>query len=231
MLGHAGFLEDAWQLGSAEYARALTDHSPLAIGFLAGFLALISVHQGRCRAAERFAGEALIAFRQIGFPLMERNALVGVAYARALQGNPDGAHRALVELDGLGVPASDINGPMVFQARAWTAMAEGDIPEATNLLRQGVELARWSSARALESWLLHDFVRLGRAPSVLERLQELTRFVEGPFCLARAEHALAAARKNPAALETVSRAFQDIGSRLSCSRGGGGSRITVAAEG
>ena len=62
VLGHAGFLEDAWQLGSAEYARALTDHSPLAIGFLAGFLALISVHQGRCRAAERFAGEALIVF-------------------------------------------------------------------------------------------------------------------------------------------------------------------------
>jgi DNA-binding CsgD family transcriptional regulator len=214
VLGHAGFLDDAWQLGSAEYAQALSDHSPLAIGFFSVFLALISVYQGRCRTAERFASESLIAFRQVGFPFMERNALMVVALARAMQGATDGAQLALAELDGLGVPPTDHNGPMVLQARAWTAMATGDTAGAAQLLQQGVELARWSGACALESWVLHDFVRLGNAPSVVERLQELSRVVEGPFCAARARHALAVERKDPAGLEASSWAFEEIGSNL-----------------
>jgi DNA-binding CsgD family transcriptional regulator/type II secretory pathway predicted ATPase ExeA len=213
-LAHAGQLSAAWDLGSRHYAQGVSDHSPLAIGFVAVALAVVAFYQGRVQTAERFSRESVAVFRKIGFPLMVRLGLMMLAYALAMQGRAEDARTALAELDALDLPPTDHNGPMVLQARAWTEVAAGDRVRAMELLQEAVEMARWSGAKALESSALHDLARLGETAAVAEPLLHLCSAVEGPFAPARAAHAAALGAQDPTGLEGAASTFQEIGALL-----------------
>ncbi|MEX2553494.1 MAG: helix-turn-helix transcriptional regulator, partial [Actinomycetota bacterium] len=209
-----GYLSEGEELARAQYAQALSDHSPLTTGFFSLFLGLHAGLQGRCQTTARWGSEGLATFQKIEIPFMQRNALASLALGKAIQGSVDEARRALERLDSLRVAPSDLGGPLVLQARAWTEVAAGDTLRAIELLDEAVELARWSGAKAYESWALHDLARLGRAAEVVQPLQELSRVVEGPFNPARAFHAAALVSGDAAGLEDASKAFEEIGALL-----------------
>jgi DNA-binding CsgD family transcriptional regulator len=214
VLAHAGYLDRAWDLAQAGYAKALAEHSSLATGFFSIFLAVTALFQGRMATARRLASETHLTFVKVGFPFMERNALMCRAVAEVGMGMTALARTTLDELDRLGVPGSDHSGPMLLQARAWIEVHHGNRGRAFEILGQAVDLACWSGAKALESGALHDFVRLGRAADVVDALEELSRVVEGPFAPARARHARSAAAEDAPGLELASLDFEKIGAKL-----------------
>jgi DNA-binding CsgD family transcriptional regulator len=136
------------------------------------------------------------------------------AHALALLGKTARARAVLSEIDGLGVPAADLLGPEILQARAWTEVADRDLVAARQVLDEAVAMARWSGAYALESGALHDLARLGRAEEVAARLGELTGMVDGDLAVARAHHTSALAVSDATGLDEASLAFEAFGAVL-----------------
>jgi hypothetical protein len=98
-----------WLQGSVE--------APSFFSFFLGWLALA---EGRVLTAAHLAGESAGAFRDMAWPLWVRNALAIRAHALALRHDVETARTVLCDLDALGVPPSEISGPEVPRARAWT---------------------------------------------------------------------------------------------------------------
>ena len=213
-LVNAGYLTEARALAGREYAKAVEEGCIEAQSFFALFLARGALNEGRVLTAAHIAGESAAAFRELSWPLWVRNALMTRAHALALRGEADTARSVLCELDALRVPASELNGPEVPRARAWTEVAGGDVGEGRVRLHEAIAMARSSGAYALESGAVHDLARLGRATEAVPRLRELSQIVEGPLAPARAAHAAALASQDALALETTSAAFQDCGALL-----------------
>ncbi|HEX2178768.1 MAG TPA: LuxR C-terminal-related transcriptional regulator [Actinomycetota bacterium] len=210
----AGYLPEGQELSKAQYAAALRENSPLGIGFFAIDLAISALISGRCRTAVRWSNEAQATFQRIGFPFMERNSLTILSLGQAMQGLVDETRGTLAQLDALGVPVSDHSGPLLLLARGWTEVAANNRRRAIELMNEGLDLARWSGAKAFESWILHDLARLGRASEVAPRLEGLCAEVEGPLAPARARHAAALAARDPGGLEQASQTFEGIGAML-----------------
>lgn len=210
-LFEAGYWTEAWDLATAEYEKAVSARSLDSQGFLALPLAFIPLAQGRPATAERFAGEAVGVFRQIGWGFMERMSLIGLVLARALQGKAGEAEVTLKELDALGIPETDLWGPRLLQARAWVQAAGGNLPGARELLWQADEMARAGGAFVLSCSALHDLARLGKAAEVAGPLVEQQRRVEGPLAPVQASYAAALASGDPAGLEEVSQSWEELG--------------------
>jgi DNA-binding CsgD family transcriptional regulator len=66
----------------------------------------------------------------------------------------------------------------------------------------------------MEAALLHDVVRFGEADAVARRLTSLAHHMDGDLIAVRAEHARAAARKDPDGLARVAEDFDRLGSPL-----------------
>jgi len=211
---YAGFLAEAWRLGNDRYAKAVADHNPMSMAFIAIFQCMTATYQGRPQTGLRFGVEAITVLRRLGFPMMERIALGTIVLAQAVIGRVDEARASLAEIDDLKVPPTDHAGSLLLQARAWVEVAANDIPRALEFLGEAAGLARWSGAKALESFALHDLARLGRAAAVADPLAGLCADVQGPFAPARAAHALALAGSDPRGLEEASKRFEQIGAML-----------------
>lgn len=210
----AGYLTEGQELSSAQYAAALKENSPLAIGFFSLDLGIWALMSGRCRTAVRWGSEAQSTFQRIGFPFMERTSLIILSLGQAMQGLVDPTRATLTQLDALGVQVTDHSGPLLLLARGWTEVLANNRPGGIELMNEGLELARWSGARVFESWILHDLARLGRAAEVAPLLKGLCDELEGPLAPARALHAAALAHRDPAGLEQASHLFKGIGAIL-----------------
>jgi DNA-binding CsgD family transcriptional regulator len=207
----AGRVPDAVALARTEYEKAVAEGSIEAQSFFSFELAHALLSEGRVATAERIAAESAGAFRELRWSLWVRNALAARAHALALLGHASEARGVLSELDGLGVPPSELLGPEVLQARAWTEVAAGELGAARLRLEEGAAMAKWSGAYALESAALHDLARLGRAEETASRLRDLTGVVEGELAPARAHHASALAAQDAARLDAASVAFERCG--------------------
>jgi ATP/maltotriose-dependent transcriptional regulator MalT len=210
----AGKLDEARALGQLEYDKAVEEGSLEAQSFFSLELASGILVEGRAATAARIAGESAGAFRELGWQLWVRNALMVRAHALALLGQPEQARAVLAELDELGVPETELLGPEVLQARAWTEVAVGNVAAGLARLEDAVAMAQWAGAYALESAALHDMARLGRAAEVAARLHELSEVVEGVLAPARADYAIALAGRDAVGLETTSQAFEECGADL-----------------
>jgi DNA-binding CsgD family transcriptional regulator len=210
----AGAIPEAVALARTEYEKAVTEGSIEAQSFFSFELAHALLCEGRVATAERIAAESAGAFRQLRWNLWVRNALAARAHALALLCDVSAARAVLAELDALSVPPSELLGPEVLQARAWTEVAAEDLGSARMQLEEAAAMAKWSGAYALESAALHDLARLGRAEQTAPRLRELTRLVEGDLAPARAEHAAALAAQDAAVLDAASASFERCGSVL-----------------
>ncbi len=211
---YAGYLKESVEIAAAQYALAVSEHSPMALGFFAFNLGVVATFQGKSETALRWGHESSAMFQKIGFPFLERNALSVVVAGHALRGDPAEARRTLAHLDALGVPAGDHGGSQILIARAWTEVAAGEKVRAIELLYEALALARWSGAGQLESWALHDLARLGKAAEVAPVLRNLCATVEGPFTPARAAHAEALAARDETGLEKSSESFEEMGCYL-----------------
>ncbi|MDT7596045.1 MAG: hypothetical protein QOJ06_1591 [Pseudonocardiales bacterium] len=162
----------------------------------------------------RLAGESAGAFREMAWPLWVRNALAIRAHALALRHDVETARTVLCDLDALGVPPSEISGPEVPRARAWTDVAGGDVAQGCIHLHEAAAMAHECGAFTLESAAVHDLARLGHAATATPRLRELAAIVEGPLAPGRAAHAAALASEDAPALESSSAAFDECGAVL-----------------
>ena len=130
-------------------------------------------------------------------------ALVGVAQARLLLGDVAGAAPALEEADAAGDSPVATSWATRERTRAWLLAGRGDLPGARALLVEVLSALRDDGVWIMEAAVLHDLVRFGDPGIAVDRLTELSGFIEGPVCQVRAAHARAAAAGDVRALDEV----------------------------
>jgi DNA-binding CsgD family transcriptional regulator len=140
--------------------------------------------------------------------------MIGLVLALALSGDATAAAAALVELDALDLPPTLFKPIELIQARAWTAVAGGDLGRGHRLLEEAVAQAERSGDLVGEAASLHGLARLGRARDVVGRLEVLAAEIEGQLASTRAAHARAIAGEDPQGLEEASALFDSIGADL-----------------
>ena len=151
----AGRLIEGEQLARLEYQKTIIDGSDEMRGTLCMDVARALLGRGHVLEASRFAHESAALFRGSNPPHLSRAALTMLATALGMAGNPDAA-QAINELDALGVPATDVLGAEVLQARAWSCVAGGNLPAARDLLEDAAAMANNNGDQALEAGALHD---------------------------------------------------------------------------
>jgi DNA-binding CsgD family transcriptional regulator len=212
-LAAAGRFADAQALATPEYRLALNERSPVAQAYLAWTLARVTLEQGKVQTAARYAQEAAALFRQLDLPIPEQHSLIYEVQALALSGNGPQATQALQRFEAL-PPADAVLAADLLQARAWIAVADGDLPGARGLLLEAARVGEDHGDLVGAASALHALVRIGYAGLAGPRLAELAAQMEGELISARAAHAEALIAGDPAALETVSTRFEAIGADL-----------------
>jgi DNA-binding CsgD family transcriptional regulator len=102
----------------------------------------------------------------------------------------------------------------VLQARAWTAAAAGDLPQAGALLERAADLGEEIGDLVGASAALHASARIGRSRDVCDRLAGVAARIDGDLAPARAAHVEALVAGDAAALAAVSHEFEAMGADL-----------------
>ncbi|SHN72939.1 Response regulator containing a CheY-like receiver domain and an HTH DNA-binding domain [Geodermatophilus obscurus] len=176
-----------------------------------GWAALAS---GRPRVASRWLAEALPALEErdpVGLLPLCRSSL---AAARALVGDVCGARRLLDGSQPAGAGAVAVFDPLRRMAEAWVAAAEGRRGQAGVLVLEAAALAARQGQEAVEAVLLHDGLRLGQGPRIVDRLHRQAERLDAPFMADLAAHAAAAVAESAEGLDKVSSRFEQSGALL-----------------
>jgi DNA-binding CsgD family transcriptional regulator len=209
----AGRLAKAEAALMTEYDRALRDDDPELLGPIAAELAMVRLEQGRVRSASLMAKEATRTFQRLGRDILVRQTLVSDVLALALSGDGAGSANAVAALEALSfyrvVDRSD-----QLEARAWAAVAAGDLPHARELLEAAATNAEETGNRLRAVSALHGVARLGRARDVHGRVAALAARMEGDFVRARFAHVDALSVGNIDELERAGQAFEELGANL-----------------
>jgi DNA-binding CsgD family transcriptional regulator len=213
-LAHGGRFEEAGELTTEQYQRALDEKSPEAQAWFAWQLAKTAADRGSPRTAAVHGRAAVALFRELGQPQFESFALGALAQAEALSGDPDAATEALARLDALGLPPVRYYGVDLVVARAWAMVAARDLPAAIVLLKEAVVLGDEIGDLVGEAIARHTLARLGHASEVADGLATLGPSVEGSLMTARVAHASALAANDQEALAEVSVEFEAMGAVL-----------------
>ena len=231
VLAAAGRIEEARALAAQEYAAGVALDSVTLQAVWALHLARIHVAQGTVTDAVHLAVEARNQFRKKRWLNLSRSALTQLALAHALGGSADHAAAALAEIDELQIPAEGINGLDLRRARAWTAVAAGDLTTARDHLYAAAGMAHGRGDLVSESELLHDLVRLGWAAPAEGRLRDLAALVEGDLAPTRAEHAAALVDDDARRLSLVSEAFERMGAWLFAAEAAAAAAVALRRSG
>jgi DNA-binding CsgD family transcriptional regulator len=237
---HAGRLREAEELLTPAYDLVIDQPASAARAFVARWLAVLHLEQGRPMSAFRRASESYTLFRQLGQPYTARWPYAIAALALALAGQPDRAAETLAVHDALDPRSVLPNETNILQARAWTAAAAGDLPAARDQLEAAAELGEQIGDLIGASGALHGLARLGRAGQVAARLTALVDDIDGDLAPARAAYANAVAAGDSTALDQVASEFENLGAILYAAearaeaavllRRAGMTRQTAAAE-
>jgi DNA-binding CsgD family transcriptional regulator len=176
-----------------------------------GWAALAS---GRPRSASRWLAEALPALEErdpVGLLPLCRSSL---AAARALVGDVCGARRLIDGSQPAAAGAIAVFDPLRRMAEAWVAAAEGRRGQAGVLVLEAAALAARQGQEAVEAVLLHDGLRLGQGPRIVDRLHQQAERLDGPFMADLAAHAAAAVAESAEGLDKVSSRFEQTGALL-----------------
>jgi DNA-binding CsgD family transcriptional regulator len=210
----AGQLTEAEALAQWGHDDAVAARSFDGRGFSALGLGRVALAQGRPETATRYFSEAVLVYRDLSARACLRWALGGLAFARAMAGDADGAVAAVADLDRAPATSVRMLESDLLRARAWTAHIERRPGRAKSLLLDAAVEARDSGQHSLESAALHDLVRMGARGQAVARLEELAQVVDGAFAAARAEHARALETSDAAGLDRVAETFDEIGALL-----------------
>ena len=213
-LVYSGRLVEADELLTMAYREVMDHPASEARAFVAVWLAVLHLEQGRPVTAFRRASESYTLFQQLGRPILAQRSYVAAAHALAMTGRAEQAAETLAALDALGPPIFKAFRTVVLQARAWAAAAAGDLPTARARLEESADLGEEVGHLVGAASALHGLARLGQARQVAGRLEDLAAQVDGEFVAARAAYANAAAARDGQALQAVSEAFEGLGALL-----------------
>jgi DNA-binding CsgD family transcriptional regulator len=214
VLIYAGRLTEAEDLLTTAYSQVVGQPAAEARAHVAGQLALLHLEQGRAQSAFLRASESYSLFLQLGRAYPARWYLAAAAEALALAGRADKATGSLAAHDSLDLPPALLNETNLRRARAWTAVATGDLPGARRQLEAAADIGEEIGDLVGATSALHDLARIGRARHVAARLAALADEVEGGLVAARASYATALAARNSPALDKVSHDFETLGAIL-----------------
>jgi DNA-binding CsgD family transcriptional regulator len=214
VLIYGGRLAEAQDMLMAAYGRVVGQPAAEARAYVAGQLAVLHLEQGRAQSAFLRASESSSLFLQLGRAYTARWYLAVAAEALALAGRADKAAEALDAHDSLHLPPALLNETNLLRARAWTAVATGDLPGARRQLEAAADIGEEIGDLVGTTSALHDLARIGRARHVAPQLAALADEVEGGLAAARALYATALAGRNSLVLDKVSHDFEALGAIL-----------------
>lgn len=211
-LAFAGQLAEWRDRAQTCYDDALAERSSAMQLYFAYQLAKVNLAQGKVRTAARLAGEATGIAHELHDMQLLQASLATLAESHALLHDVAAAERALAELDS--VPQN----PWLFSepglARAWVAVANGDLVSARRILDAEADRALAYDDLRAASLALHCLVRIGDAREVGTRLEEIAGRVEGVLAPLQARHAAAVLARDGAALEKLAAGFADLTATL-----------------
>lgn len=211
----AGRFVEAEQIALCAYQAALDEQSRWNQAYAAHVVATALVARGRVRSALRYALETCALFSEFGEPLTLAPGLLCLAYTAAVGGKASTAADAIRRFDALDLPPSyQWHWAGARHARAWTAVAAGDLPGARRLFEEEALAAERTGDLVMTGAALHGLVRIGHADRATERLRNLATRVEGELAPTRADHAEALVGRDRDRLEAVSSAFEAFGADL-----------------
>lgn len=213
-LVYAGRLGEAEQLLTVAYGRVVDQPAAEARAYVAGWFAVLHLERGCAISAIRRAGESYTLFRQLGRTVQAAMSCVAGAQAFALTGQADRAAETLTARDALGLPTVPVTETDLLVARAWTAVAAGNLPGARQLLERAADYGEKVGDLIGATSALHGLARLGQARHVADRLARLADEVDGDLVAARAAYTTAVAARDADALNKVSTDFEELGALL-----------------
>jgi DNA-binding CsgD family transcriptional regulator len=181
-------------------------------------MAVLNLEQGRPASAFRRASESYTLFRNLGRTFATRWPYLSAVQALAMTGQVDRAAETLAAHDALEMHMVPIDNVDLLQARAWMAVATGDLTTARTQLEAAADLGEEIGDLVGAASALHGLARLGRsgrvATAIASRLADLAEQVDGDLVTARAAYASALANRNSEALDKVAADFEDLGALL-----------------
>lgn len=212
---YAGRFADADALAEAQYREAVQARSVEAQAMFSLVPAWCATgERGRAHTAARRTGEVVALSRALGRPVMERLGLLYGALALALAGRVKEAEASLAVLAALPIVCTRHDAVDLIQARAWTAVAAGDLPRAREHLAEAAQLGEEIGDLVGAASAFHGLARLGRAQEVYRPLAAVAVRIEGELAAARVAHTDALARHDGDALAAVSHRFEAMGADL-----------------
>jgi DNA-binding CsgD family transcriptional regulator len=243
--GSAGFhvvlhilaLVDAGQLATAvlaadqAYAFSVQSEDAVGRGWFALTRTRAELAQGRLATAARWASEASALFRDRRQVDLERWAMAGRLLAVAQRGDVAAADAIGAELDVARGGTLTFLDADVDRARAWHAVARGDLAAARAALVAAA--ARWTSVGAVAPTVViaHDLVRVGAAADAVRVLDEIAVPADWPFGLAIARHVDAASRNDASGLDEAAHRFAELGMNLFAAEASAESASVSRAQG
>jgi DNA-binding CsgD family transcriptional regulator len=191
------------------YEQALVGDDEEARAVWAAILGLGHLESGRVRTAARHLREAVLLNRQRGL-LYTRSALLYLACALALSGDPRAGQDALNEADTLTVAVPALYRSENLRIRACLLAVRGQAKAAQRTALDAAATASESTAWSFALWALHDAARWGAA-SAAAQLGQIAPRVDGALAPVIADHARALQSSDPQALEDVARRFEGLG--------------------
>ena len=103
-LVYSGRLGEADELLTMAYRDVMDHPAAEARAFVADWLAVLRLEQGRPVSAFRRASEAYTLYQQLGRPILAQRSYASAAQALAMTGRAEQAAETLTALDALGAP-------------------------------------------------------------------------------------------------------------------------------
>ena len=227
-LAHSGRIVAACV--EAERGRVVTRDAESLIG--QAWLALVAARAldvaGDVRAAAERGREGLrLLPDHARNPTQSRYLTAETALALALSGQPEEARTLLDEGDRLAPWAGQRDVDRLV-ARAWVAVATGQLREGRARLLEAVELAQRQGSNTIGLVAAHDLARIGYAHDSLGVIRQLAPLVDGELASLRVSHVEALVDCNPERLFAASSRFEELGARLLAAEAAADAAVALA---
>ncbi|HVE26232.1 MAG TPA: AAA family ATPase, partial [Sporichthya sp.] len=213
-LTHLGRFAESEALAREQYEQGLHDGSSEARAYFLWSLSRPVRERGHVVAAAREAREAITLLRRLGRRGFEHSLRSTLTLALALAGDHREATRALVSAEKLEVEQPQWSTTDHLAAQAWTAVAEGRLAAARDLLLQAADAGERIGDLVGTSAALHDVARIGGVALVRDRLAALAPAIDGELITARVAHVEALCAGDPEQLSAAATTFDRLGAPL-----------------